>query len=55
MTVFTIQAQPGGETPLEQLSAEQQRAASKFLHGGQVYMHYAGRVYDAQGRLIKNF
>ncbi len=55
MTVFNIQAQPGGETPLEQLSAEQQRAASKFLHGGQVYMHYAGRVYDAQGRLIKNF
>lgn len=55
MTVFTIQAQPGGETPLEQLSAEQQRAASKFLHGGQVYMHYAGRVYDAQGRLIKNY
>lgn len=55
MTVFTIQTQPGGETPLEQLSAEQQRAASKFLHGGQVYMHYAGRVYDAQGRLIKNF
>ncbi len=55
MTVFTIQTRPGGETPLEQLSAEQQRAASKFLHGGQVYMHYAGRVYDAQGRLIKNF
>ncbi len=55
MTVFTIQAQPGGETPLEQLSAEQQRAASKFLHAGQVYMHYAGHVYDAQGRLITNY
>jgi hypothetical protein len=55
MTVFTIHAQPGGETPLEQLSAEQQRAASKFLHAGQVYMHYAGHVYDAQGRLITNY
>ena len=55
MTIFTIEASSGDETDVEQLSAEQQRAACKFMHAGQVYMHYAGRVYDAQGKLIKEF
>ncbi|MBR6118165.1 MAG: hypothetical protein IKQ11_04840 [Paludibacteraceae bacterium] len=55
MTIFTIEASSGDETDVEQLSAEQQRAARKFMHAGQVYMHYAGRVYDAQGKLIKDF
>ena len=55
MTVFTIEAKPGVTTEVDQLSADQQRAARKFLHAGQVYMNYAGRVYDAQGKLIADF
>lgn len=54
MTVFTIE-DSGVVTEVEQLSSEQQRVARKFLHAGQVYMHYAGKVYDAQGRRIADF
>ena len=51
MTVFHIAA---GQHPTEvqQLSAEQQKTARKFLHAGQVYLHYDGRVYDASGKRI---
>ena len=52
MTVFTISA--AEPTDIEQLNAEQQRAASKFFHAGNVYLNYNGRVYDAQGKLIKD-
>ena len=40
-------------TSVEQLTPEQQAAARKFLHGGQVCLHYDGRLYDAKGVLVK--
>jgi len=40
-------------TSVEQLTPEQQDAARKFLHGGQVYLHYDGHLYDAKGVLVK--
>jgi hypothetical protein len=51
MTVFHIAA---GQhpTPVKQLTAEQQKTARKFLHAGQVYLHFDGRVYDASGKRI---
>ena len=56
MTVFTIEAAPGGiTTEISQLTPEQQQAARKYLHAGQMYMHYAGRVYDAQGKLVTEY
>ena len=51
MHTFTIQA--GSATALPQLSQEQLRAAAKFLHAGTVYVSFGGRVYDANGALLK--
>lgn len=51
MHTFTIQAGPA--TALPQLSQEQLRTAAKFLHAGNVYVSYGGRVYDANGALLK--
>jgi len=52
-TLFTIQPKQDISTAAPQLTPEQQQAASKFLHAGQMYLHYAGHVYDAQGKLIE--
>lgn len=51
MQTFTIQA--GSATALPQLSQEQLRMAAKFLHAGTVYVSFGGRVYDANGALLK--
>ena len=51
MHTFTIQA--GSATALPQLSQEQLRTAAKFLHAGTVYVSFGGRVYDANGALLK--
>lgn len=51
MHTFTIQA--GSATALPQLSQEQLRAAAKFLHAGTVYVSFGGRIYDANGALLK--
>lgn len=53
MQDFHIIASQPITTALPQLTAEQQRRAAKYLHGGKVYLHYNGRVYDAQGMLIQ--
>ncbi len=53
MTVFTINAASSDPTGIGQLSPEQQASAQKYLHEGKVYLYYAGHVYDAQGKLIK--
>lgn len=42
-------------TGTEQLTPEQQNAARKFLHAGELYLNYGGRTYDANGRLIIDF
>jgi len=49
MQTFHIAAAQQITTNVEQLTPEQQAAAHKFLHGGQVYLHYDGRLYDAKG------
>ena len=51
MHSFTIQA--GSATALPQLSQEQLRTAAKFLHAGTVYVSFGGRIYDANGALLK--
>ncbi len=51
MHTFTIQA--GSATALPQLSQEQLRKAAKFLHAGTVYVSFGGRIYDANGALLK--
>ena len=51
MTVFHIAA--GNPTSLDQLTQEQQKSARKYLHAGQVYLHYDGRVYDANGKRLE--
>lgn len=51
MHTFTIQA--GSATALPQLSQEQLRTAAKFLHAGTVYVSFGGRIYDANGALLK--
>lgn len=51
MHTFTIQA--GSATALPQLSQEQLRMAAKFLHAGNVYVSFGGRIYDANGALLK--
>lgn len=51
MHTFTIQA--GSATDLPQLSQEQLRTAAKFLHAGTVYVSFGGRIYDANGALLK--
>ena len=54
MQTFTIQPS-GDETPtaLPQLSQEQLRSAAKFMHAGNVYVSFGGRIYDANGALLK--
>ena len=54
MQTFTIQPS-GDETPtaLPQLSQEQLRSAAKFIHAGNVYVSFGGRIYDANGALLK--
>ena len=49
MQTFHIAAAQQITTNVEQLTPEQQAAAHKFLHGGQDYLHYDGRLYDATG------
>lgn len=53
MTVFHISAASETPTRLEQLSAEQMRTATKYLHAGKVYIYYDGSTYDADGKRIK--
>lgn len=52
MQTFTIVST---EIPLaiQQLSPEQIRRANKWLHAGQTYISFEGRVYDAQGKLLR--
>ena len=53
MTVFHIAAGQGTGTDVENLTPEQQQAARKYLHAGKVYLHYEGRVYDANGKRMQ--
>lgn len=53
MTVFTISASPEVTTDNSQLTQQQIRSAQKFIHGGKVLLHYEGRTYDADGKLLK--
>lgn len=53
MQSFMIKAAPYTPTDIKQLSPAQQRAADKYLHGGKVYMHYNGRIYDAAGKRVE--
>ena len=55
MKDFVISPGQGVPTDTEQLTPDQQREARKFIHAGQVFLHYNGRVYDATGRIVKNF
>ena len=52
MTVFQIAADPHTGTDVENLTAEQQQNARKYLHEGKVYLEYEGRAYDAAGKLV---
>ena len=55
MQTFTIEPDPNAEMPtaVEQLSQEQLRSAPKYLHAGNVFVSFDGRVYDAKGQLIR--
>ena len=53
MQTFHISADPSQATAIDQLSPELQHAARKFLHAGQVWMNHNGRLYDAQGKLVR--
>lgn len=37
----------------DQLSDEQIRSATKYIHDGQLYLHYSGTIYDALGKRMK--
>lgn len=52
MQTFVIAAAPQVPTNTEQLTPEQRQQAVKYLHGGKVYLHYAGQVYDAEGKRL---
>lgn len=49
---FSIAAAPQDHTDTEQLTPEQQKMAQKYLHGGKVYLYYAGQVYDMEGKRL---
>jgi hypothetical protein len=50
MKDFVIQASQQVPTRTEQLTPEEQRAATKFLHAGKVFLYYNGQTYDAAGK-----
>ena len=52
MQTFTIAA-TAVPSAIQQLSPEQIRRANKWLHAGQTYISFEGRVYDAQGKLLR--
>lgn len=53
MQTFVIAAAaPQDPTDTEQLTPEQRQQAVKYLHGGKVYLHYAGKVYDVEGKRL---
>ncbi len=52
MQTFTI-ASTEIPSAIQQLSPEQIRRANKWLHAGQTYISFEGRVYDAQGKLLR--
>lgn len=52
MQTFTIGA-AGTPSAIQQLSPEQIRRANKWLHAGKTYISFEGRVYDAQGKLLR--
>jgi hypothetical protein len=52
MQTFTI-ASTDVPSAIQQLSPEQIRRANKWLHAGQTYISFEGRVYDAQGKLLR--
>ena len=58
MQSFTIEGNTeqdghGVATDIENLTPHQLQAAAKFVHNGKVYISFAGRTYDAEGKLIK--
>lgn len=52
MQTFTI-ASTDVPSAIQQLSPEQIRRANKWLHAGKTYISFEGRVYDAQGKLLR--
>lgn len=52
MQTFNIAAS-GTPSAIQQLSPEQIRRANKWLHAGKTYISFEGRVYDAQGKLVR--
>lgn len=52
MQTFTI-VPTDVPSAIQQLSPEQIRRANKWLHAGQTYISFEGRVYDAQGKLLR--
>ena len=52
MQTFTI-VPTNVPSAIQQLSPEQIRRANKWLHAGQTYISFEGRVYDAQGKLLR--
>ena len=52
MQTFTI-ASTDVPSAIQQLSPEQVRRANKWLHAGKTYISFEGRVYDAQGKLLR--
>ena len=52
MQTFTI-APLSAPTGVQQLTPEQIRRANKWLHAGKTYISFEGRVYDAQGKLLR--
>lgn len=52
MQTFTI-ASTDVPSAIQQLSPEQIRRANKWLHAGKTYVSFEGRVYDAQGKLLR--
>lgn len=56
---FTISVSPAPVVPTsvesapEQLTPQQVREAQKFMHDGQTIISYEGRMYNAEGKLVK--
>jgi hypothetical protein len=53
MQTFHITGGVPSEAPEQQLTEQQLRNAAKFLHNGKVFVSYEGKVYDADGKLVK--